>query len=320
MITAEELLKYDIAPVPKYLLLRDVMNLKHNDSMLLQAKNDLLKTKWVNQVLKRQNEDGGFGYFHSLSTASVKRIPLTTEQALRRLKVLGLSKEDIYIQKAISYMEKYLKGEVDYPDRKEKLHDWTIFTQLITATQIRQFDLSNKAALTIAHRWTDIIEYAFSGNNYNQNLYEEAYKETFNKKPKGARLQDYANFYFLALLKGMLSKETEKKMLHHIINNPNGIYYVYDEAINSLPDKFASNKASRYLNAVELLAEYKEAKEMLQFIRVWLINNSDIDGLWDMGSSVKNGIEYPISDSWRKNINRKIDCTVRIMALQKKLW
>jgi len=39
------------------------------------------------------------------------------------------------------------------------------------------------------------------------------------------------------------------------------------------------------------------------------------DGLWDMGPSVKDGVHFPLSDSWRSVESRKLDCTYRIKKL-----
>jgi hypothetical protein len=50
-----------------------------------------------------------------------------------------------------------------------------------------------------------------------------------------------------------------------------------------------------------------------------LKNQQDENGLWDMGSVVKDGIYFPLSDSWRKVEDRKQDCTSRVVRLIDKL-
>jgi len=60
--------------------------------------------KIAQQIIALQNEDGTWGNeFHSLSIPSGKK-PLTTEQALRRLKNLGFTIEDLPVRKAVDYM------------------------------------------------------------------------------------------------------------------------------------------------------------------------------------------------------------------------
>lgn len=48
--------------------------------------------KWVQEIVSLQHEDGSWGlWFHSMGKPT-SRFPLTTEQALRRLSILGLTK------------------------------------------------------------------------------------------------------------------------------------------------------------------------------------------------------------------------------------
>lgn len=51
----------------------------------------------------------------------------------------------------------------------------------------------------------------------------------------------------------------------------------------------------------------------------WLNNNREPEGRWDMGTTVKDGIKFPLSDSWRSKDLRIKDCTYRISKLIKKM-
>ena len=81
--------------------------------------------KWAKQIIEWQNADGGWGDYHSLAVAGNSRI--TTEQAVRRLELLGYTIEDECIQKAVQYMCDCLVGKKTIPDRVEKVHDWNVF-------------------------------------------------------------------------------------------------------------------------------------------------------------------------------------------------
>jgi hypothetical protein len=59
--------------------------------------------------------------------------------------------------------------------------------------------------------------------------------------------------------------------------------------------------------------------EKLGFAVDWLKSQQDENGLWDMRSVVKDGIHFPLSDSWRKIEDRKRDCTTRVIRLIEKL-
>jgi len=63
--------------------------------------------RWAKQVINLQHKDGSWGYFHSLSQPTNEQ-PMTTEQALRRLRILGFTAEDEPIRRALAYVEKCL--------------------------------------------------------------------------------------------------------------------------------------------------------------------------------------------------------------------
>ncbi len=274
--------------------------------------------KWVRQILVLQQEDGSWGHFHTLSQPT-KQQPITTEQALRRLRILGLTKHDEPIARALAYMEHNLlqaHATVFY----EKKHDSKTYGDLMLAAWIRLFDPDNNAALFIAKKWAKVITCAFQSGKYSHAEYVVAYESEFTKlNPKAGCLADFVVFYQLALLPGLLSREVESSMLDYVLIHPRSIVYIYNNRLNTLPEQFTSRKANGYLAAMELLADYSLASEKLGFVVDWLKKQQDENGLWDMGSAVKDGIHFPLSDSWRKIEDRKRDCTTRVIRLLDKL-
>jgi hypothetical protein len=121
--------------------------------------------KWAKKIIELQQNDGSWGYFHSLSNPTPKQ-PMTTEQALRRLEILGFTMEDKPIKKAVKYMNDCLIGKNRIPDREEKTHNWNIFTSLILSTWIRIFTNENKPANSITKKWCKLINNSFANNNY----------------------------------------------------------------------------------------------------------------------------------------------------------
>jgi len=271
-------------------------------------------SKWIQQIVSLQHEDGSWGHFHTLSQPT-KAQPMTTEQALRRLRILGLTKDDEPISRAITYMEQNLKQP--FPTVfHEKKHDSKTYGDLMLATWIRLFDPQNKSALVVANKWAKIISSAFHDGQYSNERYITAYEDEFVKlNPKAGCLADFVVFYQLAILPGLLEDIIESAMLDYILPHKRGIVYIYNGPVNVLPEVFMSKKASWYLYAMELLAAYSSAPKKLGFVVSWLLDNRDTDGMWDMGTVVKDGIHFPLSDSWRKPEDRRRDCTIRVERL-----
>ena len=271
------------------------------------------------KIIELQNNDGTWGpSFHSLAQPNPKS-PLTTEQALRRLKSLGFTIEDEPIRKAVDCMTACLRGDRKIDDYWEKTYDWDLFTQLMLSTWIKIFDPSNELALIFAKRWANVIEKTFENENYNHEAYSDTYYNEFPSKIKGVREIGFTNFYHMNLLQGVLSEKTEKHLLDYILKNDTGIYYIYDKPLNQLPEVFPSKETSRYLAAIDILSGYKFAKDKLDFVVNWLENNRDENGQWDLGAKVNDNVYFPLSDSWRKAEYRKNDCTEKITTILQKL-
>lgn len=253
--------------------------------------------KWANQIISMQHPDGSWGCFHTLRGDS--DTPMTTEIALLRLELFGYTAEDKCIKRAIAHMETLLHTG-DLPEGKEKTSDFETFVDLIVAARIRRFTDRCESANEIAGKQAQVITKAFSSGTYSQTDYDECYTQVFGRKPKGGRLIDFVNFYQLSILSGMLDKKTENLMLDYVLRHEGGIYYVYENRLDKVPDEFQSKKASRYLAAIELLARYESGKDKLSFAYDWLKTNQQVDGTWDMGAAAKDGVYFPLSDRWDK--------------------
>lgn len=261
-------------------------------------------------VLAMQNPDGTWGsQFHTLSMPDRRRGLITTEQALRRLKVLGYTMEDEPIRRAVDCMRACLRGERRIDDYWEKGHDWALFTKLMLSAWVREFWPEEPYALAFARQWAGVIEEAFAGGSYDGDAYGRAYVWQFRSPIRGGRERDFVDFYHVSLLRGMLAPETEERFLDYVVGKPEGIYYICGGPMNSLPKAFASREAVRYLSGVELLSGYALAAEKLGFAADWLEENRDGLGQWDLGPKAKDGVHLPLSESWRRTGARQLDCT-----------
>ena len=280
-------------------------------------------SNWTQEILDQQQPDGGWGAFHTLF-GSQKFQPdnqradkKTTEQALWRLHILGMTAQDEPIRRAIVYMEACLAQPVS-PVFTEKKHG-LIFSDRMLAAWLRLFVPEHPAALRVARKWARVIEAAFSDGKYNHVLYAQTYEEQFDNRlnPKAGMLVDFVSFYTVVLLRGLLPPITEDAMLDYILQRQ--LHYICKSPLNEPPEPFASLEASRYTAALELLAGYAFAPEKLRFARDWLLQNRLPDGTWDFGPKANDGIYFPLSDSWRSADTRRADCTSRVEKLLERL-
>jgi hypothetical protein len=282
-------------------------------------------SKWVKQILDLQHEDGSWGYFHTLSNPT-KTQPITTEQALRRLYILGLTKDDEPIKRAIAYMERLLTEKTPDPDRIEKSPNWAVNRPRLIAADILRFDRANKIALGIANRWVSVMEQACANGAVDFDVYLSCYLNEFGiplmKNADKAKKQcgnDICNYYPAVMYAGLLTERAENAWLDYLMQYHGGMYYVYGKQLNTPPTEFTSGQTSYWLAALEVIADYRLAPEKLGFFVDYLMQNQLAPGVWDLGQQSKDGIYLPLSDSWRKAEDRQRDCTVRIQKLLDKL-
>jgi len=275
-------------------------------------------SKWAKEIISLQNKDGSWGYFHTLSEPN--KNPITTEQALRRLEILGYTIYDDCIQKSVEYMVKCLEGKMQTPDRREKTHNWDLFTDLMLSTWIRKFTKDISAANKVASAWTSIISSAFASGSYSNQDYVLSYNHTFSQKVWGDRLIDFVNFYHVSLVSDCLDIEKEKLVFDYILNYEKGIYYMsIDRPAHRLPEIFESKDTSRFLRVIELLSKYKNNLHKLSYVVDWLNKHKNQEGKWDIGTKAKDNISFPLSDSWRTKESRTNDCTYIINKLLDKI-
>jgi hypothetical protein len=265
------------------------------------------------KIIDLQHNDGSWGYFHTLSNPTSEQ-PMTTEQALRRLEILGFTSNDKPIKKALKYMHNCLTGKAPFPDREEKFPNWKIGKDFMLATWIRIFTENDNIANDIAQKWAEIINKAFSNNNYDHDIYRETYRKAFGIKTVH---ENIAIFYLVSIVTNLLDKKIEKAYFKHILENSKGIYYINDKKLTIVPEIFMGKETSRYLMAIELLAKFNnlECKKQLKYITKWLKENMTKNNEWDLGKESKDSIYFPLSDSWRMEENRLKDCTYRINKL-----
>ena len=270
------------------------------------------ESKWAQRLLAMQNEDGGWGCFHTLSAGA----PTTTEQALRRLEILGFTEDDSCIQKALAYMDQYL-GTGTFPNGNEKWKGWDIFCNRALATWICRFTQKKERANAIAEQWADVVTRAFCKGAFDADAYAAAFRDAFGMNPKHG-FESISNFYPVSLLRGRLDDRTDAAVLDYLLNDPGGIYYICAGPLNEPPKEFQSRHANRYLSALELLSGYASAPTKLQFAAQWLEMQRSPEGTFDLGPAARDMVNLPLSDH-RGREGRVLDCTYRVEKLLRAL-
>jgi hypothetical protein len=186
------------------------------------------------------------------------------------------------------------------------------------ASWIRRFTLNDNAANDLAEKWAQIINKAFNNGKYDHELYKETYRKAFGVKMVH---ENISILYLVSIITNLLDKNIEKYYFKYILEKDTGIYYINNKILAKTPEMFKSKETNSYLRAIELLAKFNnpECKKQLKFIKKWLKENMTENKEWDLGKEAKDGINFPLSDSWKTDENRIKDCTYRINKLLEKI-
>ena len=308
-----QLLNMNPDPAPRFRIMRDVLKLPQDDALFVQAKQDMLKSKWVMELAEEQWENGSWGRFHTQNT-KVKHKIITTEWAISRGLELGLDKNDEIFKKTIAHMENMLNG-VELPlDNEEHHYGFRIAFAYLIAGNLSKIDPVHPLLPQKSKYCADCTIRAFQSGQYDEKDWTEAYMELNEVM---LRLFMIHPLLLLQSEEGILPENIELKLLNWIWNRPEGIYYITNHCPNNYQD-IGSGSFHYWLRGVELLSNFKHWRDFATGTIVWLNDQRGDDGLWDYGKDANSIIFGHYSESWRNRMNRKIDCSTRILALMRK--
>lgn len=106
-----------------------------------------------------------------------------------------------------------------------------------------------------------------------------------------------------------MDSHTEQNWLEYILDHEQGIYYFgYKQKLSALPGFRDGGQTVKFIRSTMLLSEYCNQGGQLAFVADWLRSNRHNEE-WDLGSKAKDGILFPLSDSWKDMQTRISDCT-----------
>jgi len=306
----EKLLDLTSCTVPRYRILRDVLKLSPENPHCVEAGDRLAQNGWVRELQYAQHPDGTWGRFHSRDSSLKARFP-TTEIAISRALALGLDKDSDILEKAVGIMLAVLQGKALWCDPPEKHEGWPASVRFITAGTLAAIDNRQPTLQPSCRKWVELVKRTFRSGAYSSADERQAHFELNGVVTRDKYLK-LASRYPLILLSAAqdgLSAKTEKLFLDWVWNKEGGIYYVCGERMSDLP-ALNSKEFSSWLEGLEILARFDSWHERMFPTLNWIWSQRGSDGLWDFGPAARASVYFPLSESWRKSLHRKIDGSV----------
>lgn len=304
-------------PAPRLRLLRDVLRCPPEDGDVRQAEQEVAQSKWVTELAQHQQPDGTWGRFHSQDSQVKTPFP-TTEYAIRRALALGLDRHSPILQKAAAFIADHLDGNSTWSDPPEKHDDPRVFPyniRSISAGMLALIDREHALLEPLWQHWAKLLAAAFAEGDYNPRTELACQQELSGISSK--RLMPFHVYYPLLILsatRNMLPLDLEDQMLAYLLHKPDGIYYIGDLRLDTLP-RLDDPKFFDWLYGHEVISRFERWKAFAPHFMNWLWSQRGANGLWRMGPGVAHSYAFPMSESWRNPENRDIDCSVRILCL-----
>lgn len=313
--TARRILIQGADPVVRLRLLRDVLRQGPDSPEVMQARNDLLQSRWMRALEREQWSDGSWGRLHSQDTSAKQAIP-TTEAGVARALALGLDAAHPVLDRASRYLAGVLEGTAPYRDRPEKNDRWPTGVRLFAAATLAEIEPGHPVLDDVWHLWAAIARRTFATGAYDLQAEILAHRELTGATVKDSYLV-LRSRYQLALLSARpaaLPPDLEAALLHWVWQRDDGIGYL-DVAVHRPPHNLKPGPLDRWLASLELLSRFASWRGLAQGAIGWLWQQRTPEGLWDLGPKAANSTALPLSESWRRQAPRQFDWTTRVLVL-----
>ncbi len=304
--------------VPAYKINKHLVGYSSNSGELEQMRQMVYETEQVQVLLRQQSAIGSWGKRFFTRNKNVKNPARTTETALIRLNALEIDREAEVFQRSVEYMEKLLDGRLRWPDQLDSSLQHDEAMRLVIVTRLSQIRPEHPYVKDYIEKIKQIMNAAFAPGFFDEAILLEASEDILRHRLTTDR-QICFSLYPLILLRDQLDFELQQLWIEHLFKHRRGIYLVNNRSLQHLPLSFPSEESMRYINAVELLSWYPAAVSYLEDARDWLWEQENNEGLWDLGSYGRDGLELPLSRSWRNPVSRHIDSSVRILMILHRL-
>lgn len=321
---ANELLNRNPEPVQAYIIMRSILDVSKEDSVLIKIREKMLRSKWVHELEETQEANGTWGRFHSQDSSIKRRFP-TTENAVSRALALGLDVKDSILERAAVFMSRVISGQASWCDKVEKFNEWPVITKVITAATLSSIDREHFLLRDVCKLWVELAKRAFETGEHDLNREIGTFKELTGICPtkKDSKLNKKYPLILLSASDNCLPLEVQKAYLKWIWNNREGIYYLTGFSMDILPE-ITSKEFPLWLRAVDIISDYGYGRHLAQKSIEYIWSLRGENGLWDFGANsnasncARTYCGWQLADSWRDEINRQIDCTIRILLLLRK--
>lgn len=312
--TANRILQESPDPVVRFRLLRDVLKVSPTTEALADARQEMLKSRWIRELQNEQRTVGSWGRFHSAMKTEGQIV--TTEAAVERGVALGLEASDPIFHATIDYLSELLEGTIRFPDPPERNNRWTTGTQLFAASTLAIIAPTLPILDKPWKLWATIAKQTFAAGRYDPEAEIKAHQTLTGASVKNSYLV-LSSRYQLALLGSRVTSlpaNLERALVEWVWHKKDGVGYL-GIPLSSPPSRFTPGMLDRLFTSLEILSYFPSWRSFAGNLIAWLWTKRNGEGLWDFGPRASMSVYFPLSESWRRKQCRQHDWSTRVLAL-----
>lgn len=263
----------------------------------------LYDSKWIKLLRDNQNEDGGFGRFHS-QNSKVKQKYSTTEKAIESVNILGLRRGNELVDKLCMHMEGILNKEIIWPDGYEKNKWYSAAQPVFVISKLSNFESTDRKYFEKCEMWLEILTETFKGEKYDPYLVDACSEKIIGCQIHGSYI-GLNSIYLIELFANLskyINKDVQEKYLKWLYCDDVMIHYA---GVN-LRD-FCHLDISILYRLLFHLSKFEVFHSMFFDEIKTLEKKYCINGFWDFGNEFK---VQKLSDNWREKQKRILDHSI----------
>jgi len=187
---------------------------------------------------------------------------------------------------------------------------------LFIASKLAMFGSDSSEYTAECEKWIHILESSFENDEYcgekTDLLAKEIIGVAIDKSYIG--LNAFNNVLLFSCNASKIPADIQRKYIKWLHNNPADVGYTMASLSKPL-DSLKGNALYDHIRIMALLSPFYGYADEFSHEIDWLEHQSDADGFWDLGSAAHIGLK--LSDNWRSEVNRKIDCSVFVLGALK---
>lgn len=299
-------------PVVARRLMHEVLRLAPDDPAYLSVKASAMSSKWVQQLEAAQLPDGSWGRFHTQDTKTKTEFR-TTEEAIDRAFALGLEPSDHALVRVKQFIESVLQGKAKITDWMERNDSFPVLIRHFLAGRLAQIDPRNGMLDSFWEYVVEVARQAFSSGSYRMDDEVNAYLHLSGiHVPRGYLVSQYSLW---TLSSRKLPPLLERSLVDWVWHSPHGIGYLGVRLSDPYP-----NQVGHWIRSMQLLARYPSWREIASTTANSLWDRRDEAGVWELQSVNLRSIDFPLSDSWRKQGRSIQDLSTCLLALLRRFY